>query len=130
MTEMPLDPRLRGNVAAASLLVTAMLLHRHQRAAVVYRSPRSYTASFSIWSAAEDTEDLGLVSVGGSMKAPAEIIFEVTEAVEGGFDARALGYSIFTQGEDWADLKAMVKDAVICHFGDEGELKVVRLHCV
>ena len=64
------------------------------------------------------------------MKAPAEIIFEVTEAVEGGFDARALGYSIFTQGDDWADLKAMVKDAVACHFGEKGELKVVRLHFV
>ena len=25
---------------------------------------------------------------------PAEIIFEVTEAPEGGYDARALGYSI------------------------------------
>ena len=32
---------------------------------------------------------------------PAEIIFEVTEAVEGGYDARALGYSIYTQGESW-----------------------------
>ena len=64
------------------------------------------------------------------MKAPAEIIFEVTEAAEGGFDARALGYSIFTQGDDWADLKVMVEDAVACHFGDAGELKVVRLHLV
>ena len=64
------------------------------------------------------------------MKAPAEIIFEVTEAAEGGFDARALGHSIFTQGDDWADLKAMVKDAVACHFGDTGEVKVVRLHYV
>lgn len=27
---------------------------------------------------------------------PAEIVFEVTEAVEGGYDARALGYSIYT----------------------------------
>ena len=27
---------------------------------------------------------------------PNEIIFEVTEAIEGGYDARALGYSIFT----------------------------------
>ena len=27
---------------------------------------------------------------------PTEIIFEVTEAPEGGYDARALGYSIFT----------------------------------
>lgn len=53
------------------------------------------------------------------MEAPAEIIFEATEAAEGGLDARALGYSIFTQGEDWTDLKAMVRDAVLCHFGDE-----------
>ena len=48
------------------------------------------------------------------MEANTEIIFEVTEAVEGGFNARALGHSIFTQGDDWADLKAMVKDAVLC----------------
>lgn len=59
-----------------------------------------------------------------------EIIFEVTEAAEGGFDARALGYSIFTQGEDWADLRAMVKDAVLCHFENEGRQRVVRLHFV
>ena len=49
---------------------------------------------------------------------PSEIVFEVTAAVEGGSDAKAQGYSIFTQGEDWADLKAMVKDAVLCHFDD------------
>ena len=50
---------------------------------------------------------------------PGEIIFEVTEAVEGGYDARVLGYNFFTQGEDWADLKAMVKDAIFCHFDDD-----------
>ena len=61
---------------------------------------------------------------------PSEIIFEVTEAVEGGYDARALGYSIFTQGDDWNDLKAMVKDAVACHFDDGFAAKVVRLHFV
>ena len=63
------------------------------------------------------------------MMKPSEVIFEVTEAVEGGYNARALGYSIFTQGE-WADLKAMVKDAVLCHFGDDGEARVIRLHLV
>jgi hypothetical protein len=61
---------------------------------------------------------------------PVEIIFEVTEAAEGGYDARALGYSIFTQGEDWSDLKAMVKDAVLCHFDDDSLPKVIRLHLV
>lgn len=61
---------------------------------------------------------------------PAEIIFEVTEAPEGGFDAKALGYSIFTQGEDWDDLKAMTRDAVLCHFDEDDVPRVVRLHLV
>lgn len=61
---------------------------------------------------------------------PSEIIFEVTEAIEGGYDARALGYGIFTQGQDWADLKAMVKDAVLCHFDENDTPKVIRLHLV
>ena len=64
------------------------------------------------------------------MAEPTEIIFEVTEAIEGGYDARALGYGIFTQGEDWADLKAMIKDAVLCHFDAESVPEVVRLHFV
>ena len=59
-----------------------------------------------------------------------EIIFEVTEALEGGYDARALGHSIFTQGDDWNDLKAMVRDAVLCHFDREDKPKVIRLHLV
>ena len=59
-----------------------------------------------------------------------EIIFEVTEAVEGGYDARALGHSIFTQGEDWNDLKAMARDAVRCHFDDENMPRVIRLHLI
>lgn len=60
-----------------------------------------------------------------------EIIFEVREAEEGGFWARALGYDIFTQGEDWNDLRNMVKDAVSCHFEkDQDRPKVIRLHFV
>ena len=59
-----------------------------------------------------------------------EIIFAVTEAVEGGYNARALGYSIFTQGDDWADLKEMVKDATRCHIEDECMPKEIRLHLV
>ena len=61
---------------------------------------------------------------------PSEIIFEVTKVIEGGYDARALGYGIFTQGDDWDDLKAMVKDAVLFYF-DEGEApRMIRLHLV
>ena len=62
--------------------------------------------------------------------ASTEIIFEVTEAAEGGYDARALGHSIFTQGKDWTDLKAMVRDAVLCHFDTAARPKIIRLHLV
>ena len=61
---------------------------------------------------------------------PMEIIFEVTEAVEGGYDARALGHGIHTQGESWDALKAMVQDAVLCHFDDGCAPRVIRLHLV
>ena len=64
------------------------------------------------------------------MNGPSEIIFEVTEAVEGGYDARALGHGIFTQGDSWEDLKAMVKDAVLCHFDDDSAPQVIKLHLV
>ena len=44
------------------------------------------------------------VSMGENLGTPEEITFEVTEVVEGGYDARALGHSIITQGGDWDDL--------------------------
>ena len=57
---------------------------------------------------------------------PAEIIVDVTEAVEGGYDARALGYNIYTQGENWDDLKEMARDAVLCHFGEDAAARELR----
>ncbi len=63
-----------------------------------------------------------------------EIIFEVREdEVDGGYNAMALGYGIHTQGDTLEELRAMVKDAVHCHFGDgvPGPMpKVIRLHFV
>ncbi len=63
-----------------------------------------------------------------------EIIFEVrADETEGGYYAVALGHSIATQGETIEELRAMVRDAVQCHFGDRvpGESpKIVRLHFV
>ena len=57
---------------------------------------------------------------------PSEIVFEVTEAVEGGYDARALGHGIFTQGDSWEELKEMVQEAVLCYFGDDSAPRMVR----
>jgi len=59
-----------------------------------------------------------------------EIIFLVEESPEGGYEARALGQSIFTQGEDLQELKTMVQDAVRCHFDDQDRPALIRLHVV
>lgn len=57
-----------------------------------------------------------------------EIIFMVEEAPEGGYVARALGYSIFTEGDTFDAIKNEIKDAVRCHF-DEGQVpRIIRLH--
>jgi len=59
-----------------------------------------------------------------------ELIFLVEEAPEGGYTARALGHSIFTEAETLEHLRQQVRDAVQCHF-DEGQApKVIRLHFV
>lgn len=59
-----------------------------------------------------------------------EIIFLVQESPEGGYEARALGHSIFTEADTYEDLKLMVQDAVICHLEPEERPRVVRLHLV
>ncbi len=59
-----------------------------------------------------------------------EIIFIVEDSLEGGFEAKAVGNSIFTQAETYEELKANIKDAVACHF-DDGEIpKLIRIHYV
>ena len=61
---------------------------------------------------------------------PSEIIFAVDEAPEGGFVARALGHSLFTEADDLDALRAAVGDAVRCYFGHTDRPKVIRLHFV
>ena len=59
-----------------------------------------------------------------------EIIFAVQESPEGGYEARALGHSIFSQAETLDELKAMLRDAVSCHFAENEKPSVIRLHLV
>ena len=63
-----------------------------------------------------------------------EVFFEIREdEIDGGFVATCLGHSIVTQAESVEELRAMIKDAVHCHFGDgaAGETpRIVRLHFV
>ena len=60
-----------------------------------------------------------------------EIIFIVEEDPEGGYNARALGYSIFTEGETLEEIKEKIKDALKCYFDKEEDIpQVIRLHIV
>ena len=59
-----------------------------------------------------------------------EIIFSVQESPEGGYQARALGFSIFTEADTLEELKTMIRDAVSCHFEDGQKPSVNRLHMV
>ena len=60
-----------------------------------------------------------------------ELIFEIREAEEGGFYARALGHGIFTQGETWDELRGNVLEAVSLHFDDaSARPRLVQMHYV
>lgn len=59
-----------------------------------------------------------------------EIIFIIEESNEGGFEARALDYSIYTEAKDMESLREAVKDAVLCHFDKENIPRLIRLHLV
>jgi len=48
-----------------------------------------------------------------------EIIFLIEDAPEGGYVARAVGESIFTEADDREMVQARVREAVLAHF-DEG----------
>jgi len=58
-----------------------------------------------------------------------ELIFEVREAEEGGYCARALGYAVFTEAETWEELRANVLEAAALHFEDSPHKpNIVQLH--
>ena len=59
-----------------------------------------------------------------------EIIFAIEEAPEGGYVARALGHSIFTEADSLEALRESVRDAVRCHFDEDDRPKIIRLHFV
>jgi hypothetical protein len=58
-----------------------------------------------------------------------ELIFMVEESPEGGYIAKGLGISIYTQAETIEELKIAVIDAVHCHF-DDTQKRIIRLHIV
>ena len=59
-----------------------------------------------------------------------EILFLVEEADEGGYLARSLHHSIYTQADTIVELRELVRDAVACHFDDADAPNLIRLHIV
>ena len=69
-------------------------------------------------------------SVDWPKRAMNELIFLIEEAPEGGYTARALGHSIFTEAESLEALRVQIRDAVKCHFEEGQSPKIIRLHFV
>ena len=59
-----------------------------------------------------------------------EIIFYIEESLDGGFEAKALGYSIFTEGDTIDELKTNIRDAIHCHFEENDMPQIIKLHFV
>lgn len=58
-----------------------------------------------------------------------EIIFVITESLDGGYEAESLGLSIFTEADDWQSLRENIIEAVSFHF-DDNTKRIVRMHFV
>ena len=62
--------------------------------------------------------------------AESEIVFAIQESLEGGYEAKALGHSIYAQAATLDELKRALQDAVRCHFDAKDKPSVIRLHLV
>jgi hypothetical protein len=58
---------------------------------------------------------------------PDELVFVFEESPEGGYEAHALGHSIYTYANSLDELRVMVEDAVNCHFDETERPAQVKL---
>ena len=59
-----------------------------------------------------------------------ELIFIVTESFDGGYEAKAIGHSIYTQCDNYNELPEILRDAVKCHFNENEIPSLIRIHMV
>jgi hypothetical protein len=59
-----------------------------------------------------------------------EIYFTVTESLDGGFEAKAVGYSIYSQCDEYEELFETLRDAVRCHFDETERPALIRIQFV
>jgi hypothetical protein len=58
-----------------------------------------------------------------------ELIFIVEESLDGGYEARAVGESIFTEAETIDELKKNITEAVRCHFEENYTKFKINIRC-
>ena len=56
-----------------------------------------------------------------------EIIFLVEDSPEGGYEAKALSASIYTEADTLDELYFMIEDAVECHFEEQERPQIILL---
>jgi hypothetical protein len=76
------------------------------------------------------TAALGFLVMSIDQTTASEIIFLVEEDPEGGYNARAIGESIFTQADTLPELRQFIRDSVNCHYEDVDRPRLIRLHIV
>lgn len=59
-----------------------------------------------------------------------EIVFQVTQEVDGGFVAECLSENIIAQADTWEELRRNVKEATDAFFFDQAKPAAIRLHLV
>ena len=59
-----------------------------------------------------------------------EIIFTVVESLDDGYEAKAMGHSIYTQCNEYNELPATLRDAVQCHFNEDEMPSLIRIYMV
>ena len=59
-----------------------------------------------------------------------EVVFSVIQEGDGGYAAECLSHDIFTQGDNWDELRVNVQEAVNAYFFDQAKPDRIRLHLV
>jgi predicted RNase H-like HicB family nuclease len=60
-----------------------------------------------------------------------ELVFEITQEADGGFTAEYLTEGIFTEGDNWEELRRNVREAVAAFYFDRPHpASAIRLHLV
>ncbi|MEJ5352669.1 MAG: 2-oxoisovalerate dehydrogenase [Melioribacteraceae bacterium] len=59
-----------------------------------------------------------------------EIIFIVEDSLDGGYEAKALEHSIYTEAETMEELKKNIVEAVNTHFDEDEKPHIIRIHYI